>query len=185
MKTLGKSTKKSVNSLNEMSRLMESMKNNVFEEASVPFVKSFLKKLVKEAEEIPPQTPEDFTPEKNKEDFEGSLEPETPQNQFDVDGLDPQMLANAIAAVNEWSSKLDEIVHFLNDPKSQSLHKLLADFDRPGSLVKGITRKTSDGITRVAGEIAKLKQTLDGFINLAPKKQRDTEALVATGGGAA
>jgi hypothetical protein len=181
MKTLAKSSKKNIDSLNEVSRLLKNMQSNVQEEASTPFIKSFLKCLVKEADELPPQAPEDFTPEKNKEDFEGAMEPSTPEGEFDIQGVDPQALADAISSVQEWSTKLDQFVHFLNDPKSQSLHKLLADFDRPGSLVKGITRKTSDGITRVAGEIAKLKQTLDGFINLAPKKQRDTEALVATG----
>ena len=175
MKTLGKNNlKKSIE------KIVEAQKNyNDWDSSYLPFVKRFIKSVIKEAEE--PSSPENFTPEKNKEDYSKALEPTTQGGQFDVEGIDPKALANAISKVHEWSSKLDEIVHFLNDTDSQSLHRLLADFDRPGSLVKGITRKTSDGITRVAGEIAKLKQTLDGFINLAPKKQRDTEALV-TGG---
>ena len=63
----------------------------------------------------------------------------------------------------------------MNSPTSQSLAKTLASEDRPGSLLRGITRKASDSISRIAGEIAKLKETLNGFINLAPKKQRDAE----------
>jgi hypothetical protein len=70
----------------------------------------------------------------------------------------------------------------LNDPNStESLHKILSDNDKAGSLLRGITRKTSDGITRVAGEIEKLKEVLNSFIILAPKKLRDTEQ-VSVGG---
>lgn len=145
-----------------------------------PFIKRLANSLVKEQEQEM-ANPEDFTPEKNKEDYSNSLEPNTPQDQFDIEGVDPAALAEAITSVQSWSTELESFVKFLNDPKTQSLHKLLAAYDRPGSLVKGITRKTSDSITRVAGELAKIKQTLDGFINLAPKKQRDTESLVATG----
>lgn len=182
MKTLAKLNKKGNLTSKEASRLVESIKNNITEEAAMPFMKSFLKNLVKEQEESEAMAPNEFTPETDRENYENSLDPNTPKDQFDVEGIDPQALANAISSVSKWSSKLDEFVAFLNDTESQSLAKLLAAYDRPGSLVKGITRKTSDSITRVAGELAKLKQTLDGFVNLAPKKQRDTEALVATGG---
>lgn len=181
MKTLVKTNKNNLIQ-KEALRITKACKLEGMDESYIPFIKSFVSHLIKEADE--PLTPEDFTPDETSKAFEGSLEPETPADQFDTEGTDPSVLADAITSVRQWSDKLDEFVKFLNDPKTQSLHKVLATQDRPGSLVKGITRKTSDSISRVAGEIAKLKQTLDGFINLAPKKQRDSDALVAQGTGA-
>ena len=176
-----KAVKKSIKKQLAVKRVLKARKGEI-DESYIPFIKSFVNHLIKEEDEA--QTPEEFTPDQTAKAFEGSLEPETSPDQFDTEGTDPNMLADAISSVRQWSDKLDEFVKFLNDPKTQSLHKVLATQDRPGSLVKGITRKTSDSISRVAGEIAKLKQTLDGFINLAPKKQRDTDALVAQGTGA-
>lgn len=136
-----------------------------------------------DASEVPAETeaksPEDFTPEKNKEDFEASLEPETSPDQFDVEGAPAEMTSETINAIREWSGKLDEFASFLNDPSSQSLHKILADGDRAGSLLRGVTRKASDSITRIAGEVEKLKEILNTYIITAPKKLRDTEQLKA------
>jgi hypothetical protein len=57
------------------------------------------------------------------------------------------------------------------------LHKVLADNDKAGSLLRGITRKASDSITRIAGEIEKLKEVLNSFVIMAPKRLRDQEQL--------
>jgi hypothetical protein len=42
-------------------------------------------------------------------------------------------------------------------------------------LLRGVTRKASDSITRIAGEVEKLKEILNTYIITAPKKLRDTE----------
>jgi hypothetical protein len=145
------------------------------------FAKTFLLNILKEQDE-PPQTPENFTPEKNKQDFSNSLQPETSQKQFDVDGVSIQVHIENIKKIKEFSDKLNEFASYLNDPHStESLHKILSDNDKPGSLLRGITRKTSDGITRVAGEIEKLKEVLNSFIILAPKKLRDQEPISSGG----
>jgi hypothetical protein len=144
------------------------------------FAKSFLSNLLKEQDQIDKtqQSPENFTPEQNKQDFEKSLEPQTSEKQFDVDGISIEVHIENIKKIKEFSDKLDEFASYLNDPHStESLHKILSDNDKPGSLLRGITRKTSDGITRVAGEIEKLKEVLNSFIILAPKKLRDTEQV--------
>jgi hypothetical protein len=190
MKTLKKAKNKN-NSLRkkEVNRILnanrESCSCDEMSEAYIPFIKSFVSHLVKEADELPEEeipndaakTPEDFTPDQNQQDFENSLDSETDPSSFDTQGTDPTVAANAISAVKDWAVKLDEFAAFMNNPDSQSLHQLLASEDRPGSLLRGITRKASDSITRIAGEVAKLKETLNGFINMAPKKQRDTEIL--------
>lgn len=159
---------------------------NALEESDIPFVKSFLYSLVKEQEEIEttevedvntPKSPEDFTPEQNKADFEKSLEQETDPSQFDVEGVSPEYTVQNVEKIAEWSKKLDEFAEFLNSPEQESLHKVLANNDRAGSLLRGITRKASDSITRIAGEIEKLKEILNTYINTAPKKLRDTEQL--------
>lgn len=143
-----------------------------YDEASAPFVKSFLYKLLSEAEEEA-KSPEDFTPDQNQADFKKSLESETPEDNFDTEGTDPNITANAITAIKEWSAKLEDFAKFMNNPDTQSLHKILATEDRPGSLLRGVTRKASDSITRIAGEVEKLKEVLNGFIIMAPKKERD------------
>ena len=180
MKSSIKSSKRIKNSKNlhnEVARILKANQNLCEKDASyTPFLKSFFSHLVKEAgEPVEQKTPEDFTPDQNGEDFKNSLEDTTPADNFDTQGTDPNITANAIKEIQEWSNKLDQFAEFMNSPTSQSLAKTLASEDRPGSLLRGITRKASDSITRIAGEIAKLKETLNGFINLAPKKQRDAD----------
>jgi patatin-like phospholipase/acyl hydrolase len=174
----------------EVNRILKrNIKSDLFESDNI-FAKRVLFSLLGEQEESPKATPavdvkaepENFTPEQNQEDFAQSLEPETPQDQFDVEGVSTKFHIENIKKIKTFSDKLDEFASFLNDPHStESLHKILSDNDKPGSLLRGITRKTSDGITRVAGEIEKLKEVLNSFIILAPKKLRDTEQ-VSVGG---
>jgi len=164
-------------------------KENTLEKESYLFAQSFLVSLLREQNEeatdmdIAPEggaemaAPEDFTPEKNQTDFENSLEPETDAGQFDVDGISADVTVETIKKVKDWALQLNEFEKFLNNPSEDSLHRILADNDRAGSLLRGITRKASDSITRIAGEIAKLKEVLNTFVNTAPKKMRDTEQL--------
>lgn len=173
----------------EVKRILTSNKSrlNLHEESNIPFIKSFLYSLLKEQEDVvnvdeteidnTPKSPEDFTPETNKQDFEKSLEAQTSPDQFDVEGVSPELTVQNVEKIAEWSKKLDDFAMFLNSPEEDSLHKVLADNDRAGSLLRGITRKASDSITRIAGEIEKLKEILNTYINTAPKKLRDTEML--------
>ena len=194
MKSKGKISKKSPPTKNSqnwkeanriLSRNLSRNDVNVNEE-SIPFIKNFIFSLIKEAEEVEQELPttsntlnntqkdpKDFTPEQDKKAFDNALGEKTPENQFDVKGTDPANTAQHIEQIQDWTNQLEEFTKFLNSPKAESLHKILADYDRPGSLMRGITRKASDSITRIAGEIAKLSETLNGFINMAPKKQRD------------
>lgn len=169
----------------EVTRILAS-NAGVLDEALVPFARSFYSTLIKEAEEdvnVEVTTPSDvdsFSAEKNKEDFEKSLETDTPKDAYDIEGLPPSISSDNIKKVEEWSSKLEEFANFLNDPANKdSLHKILADADRTGSVLRGVTRKTSDAITRVAGEIKKIEEVLNSFIIMAPKKLRDTEQISA------
>ena len=161
-------------------------------DSAIPFMRSFFNSLFSEAEgdevsapaqaeirDLPAVTrsPDNFTPEKTKEDFNNSLDGQTPKDEFDIEGIDPNVSAQSIKQIRQWSEKLDQFAEFLNDPSTQSLHKILADNDRAGSLLRGVTRKASDSITRIAGEIEKLKEVLNSFIIMAPKKLRDTEQL--------
>jgi hypothetical protein len=179
----------------EIKRILKSnMSKMKFDESSeIPFVKNFLFSLLKEQEEkelaLPSntgeetgetattKTPDDFTPEQNQKDLENSLEPNTDPSQFDIEGISPELTVENIDKVLKWSKKLDEFALFLNSPTEDSLHKILADNDRAGSLLRGVTRKASDSITRITGEIEKLKAVLDTYINTAPKKLRDTEQI--------
>lgn len=162
------------------------------DESHMPFASRFLFSLFKEQDEIKadsslddvpvadePKNPKDFTPEGDKEVFDKSLEPTTDPNEFETQGVSPEFTSDTINSIREWSDKLGEFANFLNDPSTESLHKILADGDRAGSLLRGVTRKASDSITRIAGEVEKLKEILNTYIITAPKKLRDTEQLKA------
>jgi hypothetical protein len=177
-------------------------KNNIHEQSEIAYASRFFHNLIKEQDELPKsdddanvkdlpsaedqqKAPEEFTPDINKKDFENSLDKDTPSDKFDVEGVSAEKAAEVIASIREWSSKLDDFAEFLNDPSQTtsegrpSLHKILSDGDRSGSLLRGITRKASDSITRIAGEVEKLKEILNTYIITAPKKLRDTEGQVA------
>jgi hypothetical protein len=189
MNNLRKSKKKNMKTKKAHSEVKRILNSNIQrldlkESSDIPFIKNFLYSLIKEQEDIVPEqdpknpkTPNDFTPEQNQKDLESSLDPNTDPSQFDVKGVAPELTVQNIEKVLEWSKKLDEFAMFLNSPQEDSLHKILADNDRAGSLLRGVTRKASDSITRIAGEIEKLKSVLDTYINTAPKKMRDQESL--------
>ena len=158
-------------------------KNTNLTDVDVPFIRSFYNNLFKEQDEaetveLPDdvkKSPEEFDTQSTEKAYADSLEPDTNKDAFDVEGLNPDISTESIKKIKEWSSKLDEFAEFLNDPSENSLHRIIADNDKPGSLLRGITRKASDSITRIAGEIEKLKEVLNGFIIMAPKKLRDSE----------
>jgi hypothetical protein len=174
---------------NEVSRILK--QNMDLNETYIPFAYRFLKNLVNEQQEEAPvaapeapvtgnastKSPDEFTPETNQADFQNSLEPSTASDQFDTEGVSADVTSDTINAIRDWSNKLNEFAEFLNDPSTNSLHKILADGDRAGSLLRGVTRKASDSITRIAGEVEKLKEILNTYIITAPKKLRDTEQL--------
>lgn len=178
-----KATKKTLNGKRkkEASRVLKSnMEKMDLDESYMPFVSRFFKHIITEQEALPApdatqKSPEDFTPETNEKDFQNSLEPTTEPDTFDTQGTPPENTSDTINAIKEWSTKLSSFAEFLNDPATESLHKILSDGDRTGSLLKGVTRKASDSITRIAGEVEKLKEILNTYIITAPKKLRDTE----------
>lgn len=190
-----KSKKKDNKIKKEVKRILCANKNRTnLDEDINPFAARVLFSLIREQEEAPepntnaeikPKTPSDFTPETNKQDFQKSLETETDPNQFEVEGVPADLTTETINSIKEWSKKLDDFAEFLNNPDAStsegkpSLHKILSDGDRAGSLLRGVTRKASDSITRIAGEIEKLKEILNTYIITAPKKIRDTEGQVA------
>ena len=179
----------SLKTKNQIKGVLDSNRRKMnLSESDIPFISSFVKSLLKEqgedtSEPIPSNDIETqslqkssdvYSPEKNKQDFEKSLSQETDPSQFETQGLPPEVTQQNIEQIRTWSDKLDQFANFLNDPdKGTSLHRILADSDRPGSLLRGVTRKASDSITRIAGEIEKLKEVLNTFIITAPKKLRD------------
>jgi len=189
MKTLVPQT--SLNVKKQIKNVLDANRRKMdLNESDIPFISSFVKALLQEQGEDkgepipstnapvtePSETSDVFSPEKNKEDFEKSLSQETDPSNFETEGLSPEITQQNITQIKTWADKLDEFANFLNDPdKGTSLHRILADSDRPGSLLRGVTRKASDSITRIAGEVEKLKEVLNTFIITAPKKLRDQD----------
>lgn len=194
MKTSKKINHKKIMKKNVNNQVNSILKQNMdLNESHVPFASRFFKNLLKEQDEMQAQPtapaatdisgdkkgPDDFTETENQKDFKNAMDPNTDPKAFDTDGVSTDVTTETIKSIKEWSSKLDEFAEFLNDPSTNSLHKILADGDRAGSLLRGITRKASDSITRIAGEVEKLKEILNTYIITAPKKLRDTESQVA------
>jgi hypothetical protein len=181
----------STNMDNKVNKILRvNMEKNDIDLSYAPFVSRFLRNLIKEQDETAtpavaqapeadvnstPKSPAEFTPEGDQNAFNKSLQADTDPKEFDTQGVDPQVTSDTINSIKEWSNKLGEFANFLNDPSTESLHKILADGDRAGSLLRGVTRKASDSITRIAGEVEKLKEILNTYIITAPKKLRDTE----------
>lgn len=172
----------------EIKRIIDANRKAIdISESDIPYISSFYASLLSEqgddngeaivtGDASNPQgmAPADFTPERNAQDLEASHAPETQPETFETEGIPAEVTEQSLEQIRTWAEKLDEFANFLNDPdKSTSLHRILADSDKAGSLLRGVTRKATDSITRIAGEIEKLKEVLNSFIITAPKKQRD------------
>lgn len=166
----------------EAKRILMANMSESADNSDLVFAHKFISSLLKEQDEIEdvnlqddenPSSPDQFTPEKNQQDFKNSLNKGTEPDEFDVEGIPSDVTIETINKVKEWSAKLLEFETFLNAPTEHSLHRILSDSDRGGSILKGVTRKSSDSITRISGEIAKLKEVLNSFINTGPKKIRE------------
>lgn len=109
--------------------------NSELFESNNLFAKTFISKLLKEEDNLldkeVKEDPNNFTPEKNKQDFKNSLQPDTPKKEFDVDGLSIETHVENIKKIKAFSDRLDEFASFLNDPNGvESLHKILSDNDK-------------------------------------------------------
>ena len=149
--------------------------NTPIQEGHMIFAKAFIRNLVQEAEELDGVSPvAEFTPEKNKEDFTASLDQGTDPNGFDIDGVPAEITGEDLSKLKEFVEKLNSFADFLNDYESgQSVHSVLSNSDKNGSILKGVSRKASDSITRIASEVSKLQQVLASFVIEAPRKLRD------------
>ena len=84
MKTLGKNKKNKKADPQKLKKLVSaSKKAGKWDEATMPFMSSFLATLIKEADEPAEDAlpPEEFTNDQNKADFEAGLDAETPKDQ--------------------------------------------------------------------------------------------------------
>ena len=153
--------------------------NTPIQEGHMIFAKAFIRNLVQEAEELDGVSPvAEFTPEKNKEDFTASLDQGTDPSGFDIEGKSPEVTGDDLTKIKEFSDKLEQFADFLNDYKSgHSMHAILSNNDKQGSVLRGISRKVSDSITRISGETTKLREVLNSFIITAPKKLSDLAAV--------
>jgi hypothetical protein len=143
-----------------------------FGEAYNPFVSAFYETLTEEAEPVPTV---EVDPEADKKAFDASLEPGTDGEKFETEGAMVGVQSSYVKKAKSWVGKLEEFSTWLNAIDGNSLNKQLNEVDRPGSLFRGISRKASDNLVKIAGEIARLKEIIEGYVLGAPKKQREQE----------
>ena len=92
-------------------------------------------------------------------------------------GVEPMPVAkntgNNIVELENYISKLQEFLNVLNGTSSDSLQRFVIKAEGPNSLLKGIANDTSDDIVSMAGKIAELVQTLQGFVSKADMRRRE------------
>lgn len=103
----------------------------------------------------------------------GVPEPE----QYEVEPAPVSAPTSNTGTLKTYITKLNEFAKILNDTDSESLQKVVSDLDRPMSLFQNISKDTSVEITKIAGDITQLAQTLNTYIINSYKRQRE----VATG----
>ena len=198
MATRAKSRKKTPNRASEVDRILKNnLKAGVMTKEDCYFARKFLNVILEAEEEdlpsigdpagmkkalpMPDGSPNSFTSDQNQADFEDSLEPETDKRAFDVDGgsQDAESFSSVyVKKCHAWVEKIEEFVHFLNGiDNPEALNTQLNNADREGSVLKGITRKVGDNISKTAGELSRLGQALNAVVIGAPKKQRELQKL--------
>ena len=134
--------------------------------------------FVKEAQE--PVDQEDITPEvgyddlSDETDFDGTEDNIPTPDKYDVEPMPiPKNTSNSVTDLEGYVDKLQEFLKVLNGTSGDSLQKFVISAERQNSLLQGIADDTADDITKLAGQLATLVQTLNGFVNMAERRKRE------------
>jgi len=92
----------------------------------------------------------------------------------------PRMSSSSVAGLESHISKLQEFLESLNGTTSNSLQRFVVQAEGQNSVLKGIANETADDITKIAGSIATLVQTLKGFVSVADLRKKEI-AMSVTG----
>ena len=134
--------------------------------------------FVKEAQE--PIEQGDEAPEMNYDDLSDEtdfdeVEDNTPTpDKYEVEPMPiPKNTSNSVNDLQGYVDKLQEFLKVLNGTSGDSLQKFVISAERQNSLLQGIADDTADDITKLAGQLATLVQTLNGFVNMAERRKRE------------
>lgn len=83
-----------------------------------------------------------------------------------------------IERVKAWKQKIEDFTNWLNDPE-KSLNKELDDLDSPNTPFEGISKDSSKRITKIAEELAGLKQVLNGIVFTSNQRKKEAGAELA------
>lgn len=134
--------------------------------------------FVKEAQQ--PEEQGDVAPEIGYDDLSDEtdfdeIEDNTPTpDKYDVEPMPiPKNTSNSVNDLQGYVDKLQEFLKVLNGTSGDSLQKFVISAERQNSLLQGIADDTADDITKLAGQLATLVQTLNGFVNMAERRKRE------------
>ena len=93
---------------------------------------------------------------------------------YDVEPMPiPKNTGNAVPDLENYISKLEEFLLVLNGTKEDSLQRFVVSAEGQSSLLKGIADETTDTIVDIAGKLATLVQTLNGFVTNVERRKRE------------
>lgn len=108
-------------------------------------------------------------------DTEPQADRTTPMpDNYDVEPMPiPKNTGNAVSDLENYISKLEEFLLVLNGTKEDSLQRFVVSAEGQSSLLKGIADETTDTIVDIAGKLAMLVQTLNGFVTNVERRKRE------------
>jgi hypothetical protein len=98
-------------------------------------------------------------------------------DKYDVEPMPiPKNTGNAVHDLEGYISKLEEFLLVLNGTKEDSLQRFVVSAEGQSSLLKGIADETTDTIVDIAGKLATLVQTFNGFVTNVERRKREISA---------
>lgn len=117
--------------------------------------------------------------------FEGSLDPDTDPNDFDVDGLgfdEDEVAADNFAEIYQKTNMINDFYNELVGPDNdQNLTRLLALGDRNDSVANGLLQQLKKPVLNMAKAAGEVKAVLDQVAASEPALRKKIKALNSNG----
>ena len=140
----------------------------------------FIKEANEPLDDEPIDTEEGYDDLSDETDIDSEINNTPTPDRYDVEPMPiPKNTSNSASDLQGYIDKLQEFLKVLNGTDGDSLQRFVISAERQNSLLQGIADDTSDDITKLAGQLAGLVQTLNGFVNMAERRKREIAAAAS------
>lgn len=140
----------------------------------------FIKEANEPLDDKPIDTEEGYDDLSDETDIDSEINNTPTPDRYDVEPMPiPKNTSNSVSDLQGYVDKLQEFLKVLNGTDGDSLQRFVISAERQNSLLQGIADDTSDDITKLAGQLAGLVQTLNGFVNMAERRKRELAAAAS------